>query len=734
MKKIIKQLFIVLGFLAIGKLTAQTSVQWTNIISGTLSDAATRTAVDRDGNVIVIGTFGDSLTLGGNLLRTRGLNDIFIAKYRPNGQLIWAKTAGGSQNDNARNLTTDAQGNIYVVGDIATANPTIGATNSDTAFFDNIKILSASSTRYSQAGLNCYLTKITPSGTFEYVRTGVSQYDCRAATVAVDADGTVYVGGTFRDTLQIGNKTVVQPWLLNGAGSQFSIRGPDNFLAKYTPSGSVEWLRQTRTTWANNGIDPSVKIGADGKIYWLTEFLDSIRLDTFNLVNPTSGFGDEIGLMRLSKTGALERIVKISSMGDDWLAALDADAMGNVTVAGSFTGTLTVGTQSATSAGSRDAFLTRLNNNFEPIYLKTIGGTATERFRDMARLSNGDVVVVGDFGSPSVIFGTDTLVSSGSGDWLVAQFRADGTPVTAKRFGTANFETAAGVSVNRGDTLYIGGYFRGSSVLGSDKTSLFNSVLTSANATQDALLASVYVCPKTPLPASVVGNLSFCDGDSVRLTLPSGYSKYWWSTGDSLQTITVKSQNNYFGTYTNRNACVISTITAPIFVEVKPAPPVPTIARSNDTLRVTPPSNYTFQWLLNGAPLSNSNQNFWKMTANGNYTARIVATNGCDRTSLAFTFTRVSTADLAENLSASVAPNPAQLGSPMTVFIDSKKSQNVDFQLISALGQLVFQKKETLAMGKNTLDLGLKNATSGVHFLKIQTADGRSAVLKIVFE
>src|SRR5262245_26114452 len=47
-------------------------------------------------------------------------SDIFVAKYDPTGELMWAKTAGGALLDQGYDIATDPTGNSYVVGAIKT--------------------------------------------------------------------------------------------------------------------------------------------------------------------------------------------------------------------------------------------------------------------------------------------------------------------------------------------------------------------------------------------------------------------------------------------------------------------------------------------------------------------------------------------------------------------------------------------------------------------------------------
>ena len=724
-----------LCLLVFSKINAQTAVQWTNVLGQGGADNAYRSAVDKDGNIVVVGFFTDSVQFGATLLRSRGKQDIFIAKYRPTGSLVWAKTAGGPENDVARNVTTDASGSIYVSGEVSTLNPTVGATNTDTAFFDAIKILSGSATRYSQTGSNAFLAKLSANGDFQFVKTAFSKYDCFGMGLTVDTEGAIYMAGVFRDTMQIGSLQVVQPWVLNGAGSQFSIRGPDNFLAKFDALGSIQWLKQTKTTWANRGIDAVVKAAADGKIYWAGEYLDSVRIDTFNVVNGASGFGDEMFVMRLTKAGNTEWIRRITSAGDDWVANIDVDSQGNTYVAGSFTSTLTIDTTAATANGGRDVFLTKLNNTGRALWLQTAGGAGTERVRDMVRTTNGDIFLAGDFSGLASLWnaaGKDTLVSAGSNDAFIAQYTKDGAYVTAKRWGTVNFDTYAGLASNKGDTLLATGWFRGTTVSIPLSISLTPTTQTSFNATNnDAVVQSVYFCPKTPLPVSIVGNTTFCDGDSVKLSLPSGFSKYWWSTGDSVQTLKVTSQNTYFGRYSNRNECVVSTITEPIFITVKGAPPVPTIRRNLDTLFASPSSNYVFQWFLNETAIPSATNNFLKVTQNGNYRVSIKAANGCDKSAV-FNLTNVSVRSIFEGATMQIAPNPAQ--NTTTVLLQLDKPQSIRLNVINAFGQVVLAQNQILAVGENRLNLDTQNLISGLYFIKIENKEGQFLIQKLVRE
>ncbi len=76
-----------------------------------------RIAVDRRGGAYGIGRFQQSVKFGSDLtLAGRGLNDGFLVRYGPDGEVLWARTIGGPGQDAPTDVASDAEGNAYVVG------------------------------------------------------------------------------------------------------------------------------------------------------------------------------------------------------------------------------------------------------------------------------------------------------------------------------------------------------------------------------------------------------------------------------------------------------------------------------------------------------------------------------------------------------------------------------------------------------------------------------------------
>lgn len=104
--------------LFVAKLDNAGSLQWISQSGPKSTGAEGRgIAVDVRGDIYVTGFFGGSESFGSINLGASGPGDMFIAKYRPNGNLLWVKQAGGIDADSGRSVATDEHGNAYIAGE-----------------------------------------------------------------------------------------------------------------------------------------------------------------------------------------------------------------------------------------------------------------------------------------------------------------------------------------------------------------------------------------------------------------------------------------------------------------------------------------------------------------------------------------------------------------------------------------------------------------------------------------
>ena len=143
-------------------------------------------AVDASGNAYLAGYFtGDSITFGGDTLTNAGGDNIFLAKYDAVGNVIWAKKAGGTNNDLAYSVAADAQGNAYITGSFGDSTFIFGSTTLTNPYPGSDDI---------------FLAKYDTYGNVLWAKDEDGTGGGTAKSVAVDASGNCYITGSIGGT------------------------------------------------------------------------------------------------------------------------------------------------------------------------------------------------------------------------------------------------------------------------------------------------------------------------------------------------------------------------------------------------------------------------------------------------------------------------------------------------------------------------------------------------------
>ncbi|MBK6400017.1 MAG: T9SS type A sorting domain-containing protein [Bacteroidetes bacterium] len=161
------------------------------------------------------------------------------------------------------------------------------------------------------------------------------------------------------------------------------------------------------------------------------------------------------------------------------------------------------------------------------------------------------------------------------------------------------------------------------------------SVTTFNAAGCESIVSSETTVTVNPLPAiptiSAGTSTTFCQGGSVTLTSTPATS-YLWSTGSTLQSISVNSSGTYSVIITNANGCTSSSAGTIVTVNPLPATPVisaggPTTFCQGGSVTLTSTSGTTYLWNTGATTQAIS------AIASGSYTVRVTNANGCSATS-----------------------------------------------------------------------------------------------------
>lgn len=96
---------------------------WSRPAGASQDDFGNAISVDASGNSYVTGSFKGTITFPGSTSFTSaGSGDIFVAKYDPSGNFLWARQAKDLGNDSGSAISLDGAGNAYVTGIVCGAD------------------------------------------------------------------------------------------------------------------------------------------------------------------------------------------------------------------------------------------------------------------------------------------------------------------------------------------------------------------------------------------------------------------------------------------------------------------------------------------------------------------------------------------------------------------------------------------------------------------------------------
>jgi hypothetical protein len=275
-----------------------------------------------------------------------------------------------------------------------------------------------------------------------------------------------------------------------------------------------------------------------------------------------------------------------------------------------------------------------------------------------------------------------------------------------------NNNGSATVAVNAGNaTGYVWSNSDTTAVISNLAAGVYNVTVNDASGC--SATASVTVSSSNISPVAIAANQSiFCNTDSARICAPSGYTSYLWNTGSVDSCIVTKLAGNYYVTVTDNNGCTVASNTQAI--SVYPQPPV-SISLSGDTLIAY--NSVTYQWLLNGSPISGADSGLYVASQSGSYQVIVSDTNGCTAKSLAVDITVTGLNNLSGNYEIRVFPNPAS--SSITV--------SVPEALIGStltLTDITGRQLATVLLTTANRELSTDDFANGVYFATIRKDGG----------
>jgi len=271
----------------IAKFDSSGNVLWAKRAGGVGREFAEGVAVDYAGNIYVSGSFEgatvsfDAVTLT-NIFP--GVEDIYVVKYDPSGNVLWARSGNGSNLEWATCVTTDPYGNVFIAGPY----------NSDTLTFDgNIIINPFSSMGYEEM----FIVKYDSSGNVSWVKQAAgNNYFNELYSLASDAFGNIFVTGTVTSDTVYFDSII----LSNQAAGYY-----DMIFAKYDSAGNVLWAKKAGGYGSDYAY--SVVSDASGNAYVCGYFdSDTMFFDSTNYALINQNYYSDLFMVKYDGSGNID--------------------------------------------------------------------------------------------------------------------------------------------------------------------------------------------------------------------------------------------------------------------------------------------------------------------------------------------------------------------------------------------------------------------------------------------
>jgi len=422
--------------LGLGLTTQGQTFDWVRQAGTHSSEQARAVSSDAAGNAYVTGemspgtTFEDT-TLFGSFV------DGFVAKYAPDGELIWVRAIVGPDTESPYDISTDADGNSYVTGLF-----------NMTADFGDTSITSTGS-------FDMFLAKYDTEGQLVWVRRAGGNSGDAGEGVCVDGSGTVHVVGSFTASAAFGDTVLVS------AGQT------DVFLVRYTADGTMMYARRG----GGPGADYATDVDARDDLVAMTGGFQQTADMGSGVLQSQGHYDAFVACFTLSGTPLW------SACGGSALpiateagAGVSIGHDGHVYMVGSAGGTASFGPLSFTANGGgeyMDAFVTAYTMDGTPVWVVQGGGVAVDGVNASVALPAGGVAVTGHYNGQADFSGQPLAPFSQDADIFTAHYSTQGSLQWISPAGGPHGADAGTGICTAADGLFVAGLFNRSATFGT---------------------------------------------------------------------------------------------------------------------------------------------------------------------------------------------------------------------------------------------------------------------------
>jgi hypothetical protein len=345
------------------KLDASGNKQWAKSFGGSSDESAFAVTTTADGGYAVVGS---TASTNGDVTDNHGLDDLWMVKLDASGNKQWAKTFGGSDDDEAKAIIATSDGGYVISG---------YTFSTDGDVTDN----------HGEADV--WVLKLNSNGVIQWSKTfGGSSYDESYSMIATANGGFAIIGTTeSTDGDVTSNHGDIDVWML-----KLDASGMKQWSKTYGGSDRDEASSIITTIdggYAIAGMTASTDGDVSGTITEGDDDAWIVKLDAAGTVAWTNAFGGS----------SIDRAISLVTTSDEqyivsgYTMSTDGDVTGN--------------------HGGTDGFILALDASGNELLAKTFGGSTADRMEAITITTDGKYIVTGSTDSE------DGDISGGHGNY-----------------------------------------------------------------------------------------------------------------------------------------------------------------------------------------------------------------------------------------------------------------------------------------------------------------------------
>jgi uncharacterized repeat protein (TIGR01451 family) len=290
---------------------------------------------------------------------------------------------------------------------------------------------------------------------FDWVAIAGSTSNGYGMDVVTDKNGNIYVTGYFR------GPTDFDPSL--GVNNIIPLGGEDLFIQKLDPKGNLIWIQNLSDVFSG-GVPRGITIDDQENIIIVGEYHGTGDWDFSSGVSILTHYGGrDVIIVKLDKNGQFLWANNINGRFEDLAYDVDTDSAGNIYLSGVFSDEI----RGITSNGQYDVFIQKFFSNGNRSWLRTVGGTSEDKSYSVSVASDGNILVVGDYGlivdfdpGPGV---TNLTATDVCGDIFIQKLDAStGFLIWVKEISGGAYDICSAMVTDSIGNIYMTGYFQDS--------------------------------------------------------------------------------------------------------------------------------------------------------------------------------------------------------------------------------------------------------------------------------